>query len=82
LKGLNNWLVNKVKSLEEELEKSKIDFENLELIYKNSSYMCDSSVCENNESLEKKYLVKIVDRLSTGKCNFESILAPQNCVFA
>jgi len=26
LKGLNNWLENRVKTLEEELEKSKIDF--------------------------------------------------------
>jgi len=83
LKGLNNWLENRVKSLEEELEKSKIDFENLELIYKNSFCMCDSSVYENCESLEKKvhYLVKTVDRLSIGKSNFESVLASQNCVF-
>jgi len=83
LKGLNSWLENRVKSLEEELEKSKIYFKNLELIYKNSSYMCDSSVCENYESLEKKvhYLVKTMDRLSTGKSNFESVLASQNCVF-
>jgi len=26
LKGLNNWLEKRVKTLEEELEKSKIDF--------------------------------------------------------
>jgi len=26
LKGLNNWLENRVKTLEEELEKSKDDF--------------------------------------------------------
>jgi len=83
LKGLNNWLENRVKSLEEELEKSKVDFENLDLIYKNSSCMCDSSFCENCESLEKKvhYLVKTVDRLTTGKSNFENVLASQNCVF-
>jgi len=79
---LNNWLENRVKSLEEELEKSKVDFENLDLIYNNSSCMCDSSFCENCESLEKKihYLVKTVDRLSTRKSNFESVLASQNCV--
>jgi len=60
-----------------------IDFENLKLIYKNSSGKCDSSVCENCESLEKKvhYLVKIVDKLSKGKSNFETALASQNCVF-
>jgi len=38
---------------------------------------------ENCESLEKKvhYLVQTVDRISTGKSNFESVLASQNCVF-
>jgi len=34
LKGLNNWLENKVKTLEEELNNSKKDFESLEMIYK------------------------------------------------
>jgi len=45
--------------------------------------MCDSSFGETCESLEKKvhYLVKIVDRLTTGKSNFENVLASQNCVF-
>ena len=37
LKGLNNWLETRVKSLEEELDNSRNDFENLELIYKNSA---------------------------------------------
>jgi len=37
LKGLNNWLENRVKDLEEELSKTKEDFENLDLIYKNCS---------------------------------------------
>jgi len=32
LKGINNWLENRVKSLEEELRKTKEDFENLDLI--------------------------------------------------
>ena len=83
LKELNNWLENRVKKLEEELEKSKLDFENLDLIYKNYACMCDSSFCENCESLEKKvhYLVKTVDRLTTGKSNFENVLTSQNCVF-
>jgi len=69
LKGLNNWLENRVKTLEEELEKSKVDFENLDLIYKNFACMCDSSFCENCESLEKKvhYLVKTMDSLTIGK---------------
>jgi len=83
LKDLNNWLEIRVKTLEEELEHSKNDFENLEVIYKNSYCKCNSSVCENCESLEKKihYLVKIVDKLSKGKSNFETVLASQNCVF-
>jgi len=83
MKGMNNWLENRVKALEEELENLKTDFENLEMLYKNSSCKCDSLVCENCESLEKKvhYLVKIVDKLSKGKSNFESVLASQNCVF-
>ena len=83
LKGLNNWLENRVKAIEEELENSKTDFENFEMLYKNSSCKCDSLVCENCESLEKKvhYLVKTMDRLSKGKSNFETVLASQNCVF-
>jgi len=80
---LNNWLENKFKALKEVLENSKTDFENLEMLYKNSSCKCDSLVCENCESLEKKvhYLVKIVDRLSKDKSNFEIVFASQNCVF-
>jgi len=50
---------------------------------KNSSCKCDTLVCENCENLEKKvhYLVKIVDKLSKGQSNFESVLTSQNCVF-
>jgi len=45
--------------------------------------VCDSLVCENCENLEKKvhYLVRVVDKLSKGKSNFENVLASQNCVF-
>ena len=73
----NNWLENRVKTLEEELDNTKIDFENLEIIYKNSSCKCEALVCENCENLEKKvhYLVKTVDKLSKGQSNFESVLA-------
>jgi len=83
LKGTNNLLENRVKSLEEELENSKTDFESLEILYKNSSCKCDSPTCENCEILEKKvhYLVRTVDKLSKGKSNFENVLASQNCVF-
>jgi len=51
LKGLNKWLENRVKTLEEELEKSKNDFENLEMHCKKSSCKYDSFVCENCENL-------------------------------
>ena len=83
LKGLNNYLENRVKALEKALENSKTDFENLEMLYKNSSCKCDFLVYENCESLEKKvhYLVKIVDKISKGKSNFENVLASQNCFF-
>jgi len=77
LKEKNNWLENRVKSLEEELENSKTDFENLEIIYTNFSCKCDALICENCENLEKKvhYLVKTVDKLSKGQSNFENVLA-------
>jgi len=81
LKGLNNWLENSVKTLEEELEKSKIDFQNLDLIYKISTCICDSKFCEN---LERKihYLLKTMDKLTNKKkSNFKNVLASQNCVF-
>ena len=63
LKGMNNWRENRVKSLEEELENSKTDFENLEILYKNFSCKCNSLICENCENLEKKvhYLVNVGD---------------------
>ena len=83
LKGLNSWLEKRVKALEEELEKSKSDFENLKTHCKNFSCKCDTLICENCENLEKKvhYLVSIVDKLLKGKSNFENVLASQNCVF-
>jgi len=83
LKGLNNWLENRVESLEEELGKTKEDFENLDLIYKNSYCSCESKVCENCENLERKihYLLKTLDKLTNEKSNFKDVLASQNCVF-
>ena len=72
-----------VKTLEEELENSKTDLGNLELHYKNFSYLCHSKACENCEILKNKvyYLIKSVDKLSKDKSNFETILASQKCVF-
>jgi len=76
-------LENKVKSLKEELRKSKEDFENLDLVYRNSSCSCESNVCENCDFLEKKiyYLLKTLDKLTIGKSNFKDVLASQKCVF-
>jgi len=76
LKGLNNSLENRVKTLEEELNHSKTDFESLEMIYENSSCKCDSSFCENCESFQKK-----VHYLSKGQSNLKTVLASQKCVF-
>jgi len=78
LKGLNNWLENRGKTLEEELSHSKTDFENLEMIYQNSSCeYVDSSFCENRDSLQKKvhYLLKTVDKFSKGQSNLENFIA-------
>jgi len=80
---MNNWLESRVKTQVEELNNLKNDFENMEMIYKNSYCKCDSSSCENCESLQEKvhYLVKIVDKLSKGKSNFETVLSSKKCVF-
>jgi len=77
-------LENRVKILEEELNNSKTDFENLEMIHQNSSCKCvESSFYENCESLQKKfhYLLKTVDKFSKDQSNLETVLASQNCVF-
>ena len=80
---MNNWLENRVKKLEEELENSKTNFEKLEMHCKKSSSLCNSKACENCKTLESKvhYLVRTVDKLSKGKSNFETVLASQKCIF-
>ena len=72
-----------MKSVEDEIKKSKNDLKNLENHFKNSFCKCDTLICENCEKLEKKvhYLVDTVDNLSKGKSNFENVLASQSCVF-
>jgi len=69
--------------MEKDLNNSNVDFENLEMIYQNSSCKCNSSICKNCESLQKKvlYIVKTVDTISKGKSNLENVLASQKCVF-
>jgi len=54
LKGLNNWLENRVKSLEEELSKTKEDFENMELVYKKFSCSCKTKACEIVNFLKRR----------------------------
>jgi len=70
-------LENRVKTLEEELNNSKFDFENLEMIYQNSSFNCvESSFCENFVSLQMKvnYFLKTVDRFSKGQSVLKLLL--------
>jgi len=57
LKGLNNWLENKVKDLEEELCKTKEDLENMDLIYKNSSCSCEIKACEIVNFLKRRFAI-------------------------
>ena len=56
LKGLNNWLENRVKKLKEELQNMKTDFESLDMIYRSSSCNCSEngkvSNCENCKVLQ------------------------------
>ena len=63
-----------MKSFEDEIEKSKNDFKNLENHFKKASCKCDTLICKNCENLEKNvhYLVATVDKLSKGKSNFEN----------
>ena len=84
LKGLNNWLENRVKTLEEKLNHSKTDFESLEMIYKNSSCKCDSSFCENCESLQKKvhYLLKPWKSFPKANPNLKLFLLLKNVFLA
>jgi len=45
---------------------------------------CVTQILVKTVNLLKKmfhYLLKIMDRLTTGKSNFENVLASQNCVF-
>jgi len=87
LKGLNSWLENRVKQLEDELLNLNTDFESLEMIYKSSSCNCSENGkvtnCENCEVLQGKvnYLIKTVSKLSMGIANLNALLGSQNCVF-
>jgi len=87
LKGLNNWLENRVKQLEEELLNLKTYFESLDMIYKNSSCNCSENnkvkICETCGVLQKKvnYLSKTVSKFTVGTASLNALLGSQNCVF-
>jgi len=87
LKGMNNWLKNRVKQLEDELLKAKDDFENLEkqLNSAHSSKLNSSKPvdCENCAVLESKvgYLISTASKLSMGIANLNALLGSQNFVF-
>jgi len=57
LKSKNNWLEKRVKTLEEELENSKNDFETLELIYKKSSYECAQAFVKTVNLLKIRFII-------------------------
>ena len=63
LKCENKKLKMKITVLEKDLNQSKTDLENSELVYEKSSCKCDSIFCKNCESLQEKvlYLVKTID---------------------
>jgi len=84
VKGLNNWLENKVKHLEEELLNLKTDFESLDMIYKNSSCNCSENnkvkICETCGVLQKKvnYLPKTVSKFTVGTASLNALLGSEN----
>jgi len=79
LKNANKVLEPKVKSLEEELYKAKIDLVSLELTCLHASI----KTCENCKKLEKQveYLLKTLSNFTKGKENLETLLGSQNVVF-
>jgi len=78
-------LEGRIKELEDEILKLKIDFDHLEIIYKASSDFDFSKPinCENCDVLQMKvnYLITIASKLSMGTTNLNVILGSQNCVF-
>ncbi|XP_068503719.1 uncharacterized protein [Phaseolus vulgaris] len=79
LQKVNNVLAPKVKSLEEELHKAKIDLVSLELTCLHASIKS----CENCKKLEKQveYLLKTLSNFTKGRNNLDSLLGSQNVVF-
>jgi len=69
LKELNSWLEKRVKALEEELEKSKSDFENLETHCKNSLASVTLSFVKIVKILKRKCIILLVLWISFQKEN-------------
>ena len=58
LKELNSWLEKRVKALEDEIEKSKNDFKNLENHFKKASCKCDTlSFAKIVKILRKRFII-------------------------
>jgi len=57
LKSENNWLKEKIKDLENDLPKSNADFENLELIYQNSSCRFQSIFLKFVNPIKRKFYI-------------------------
>jgi len=73
-KGLNNWLKNRATTPKEELSNAIIDFEKLEIIYKNSSRSCVESIksvknCKTCKALQSK--VHYVSQVCNAKSKYE-----------
>jgi len=96
LKGINKWLENRVKQLEDELLEAKDDLENLEKQLNSANSNKHNSCkpvdcenysksvdCENYTVLQSKvnYLISTASKLSMGTTNLNALLGSQNCVF-
>ena len=80
-------MAGKQSQLEKETADLKTDFENLEIIYNNSTdcfrNQSAERSCENCTVLKNqvKYLIKTCARFTRGEANLEAVLGSQNCMF-
>lgn len=70
------------------MNKAKIDFENLKIIYKNSCCSCvepskSIKIFKSCETLQTKvhYLIKTLTKFTMGRVNLKALHRSQNCVF-
>jgi len=69
LKELNSWLEKRVKTLEEELEKSKRDFKNLETHFKTLLASVTLSFVKIVKTLKRKCIILLILWISFRKEN-------------